>query len=129
MIRLLGENVDTDLTQAQLAWLALQGMQMDMSEVHTDTLIGDNARIDINMGYCLWYYVLDEDMVLDQINQSFSPYSNEITDLDIVTPDTIPGAVSPNWIEEKSYRYAMAGLEFNYEPPVTEDGYTEDSEP
>ena len=68
-------------------------------------------------------------MVLDQINQSFSPYSNEITDLDIVTPDTIPGAYSPNWIEEKSYRYAMAGLEFNYEPPVTEDGYTEDSEP
>ena len=129
MIRLLGENVDTDLTQAQLAWLALQGMQMDMSEVHTDTLIGDNARIDINMGYCLWYYILDEDMVLDQINQSFSPYSNPITDLDIVTPDTIPGAVSPNWIEEKSYRYAMAGLEFNYEPPVTEDGYTEDSEP
>ena len=131
MIRLLGENVDTDLTQAQLAWLALQGMQMDMSEVHTDTLIGDNARIDINMGYCLWYYVLDEEMVLDQINESFSPYSNPITDLDIVTPDTIPGAVSPNWIEEKSYRYAMAGLEFHYEPPVSEEdsvGYTEQSD-
>lgn len=121
MIQTLGENVDTDLTQAQLAWLALQGMQMDMAEVHTDTLIGDNARIDISMGYYLWYYVLDEDMVLDQINESFSPYSNAITDLDIVTPDTIPGAYSPNWIEEKAYRYVMAGLEFSYEPPVSEE--------
>lgn len=111
------DNVSTDLTREQLMWLAVQGMQMDMSQVEMQTLIGDSAEVDINMGYYLWYYIVDEEMALEQINQTFNPYTTPITELNIVTPDTIPGAYSPNWLEEKEYRYSLAGLEFHADEP------------
>lgn len=127
MAKTMADNVDTDLTQAQLMWLAMQGIQMDMSDVSMETLVGDSAEADINMGYYLWYYIVDEEMALEQINRSFNPFVQPITELDIVTPDTISGAYSPNWIEEKEYRYTVAGLDFTYEPPETDEWYENDS--
>lgn len=128
MARTMADNVETDLTRAQLMWLAMQGMSMNMDDVGMETLIGDSAEVDINMGYYLWYYVIDEEMALEQINQSFNPFTTPITELDVVTPDMIPGAYSPNWIEEKEYRYTVAGLDFTYEPPEAEDEWYDDEE-
>ncbi len=119
LVHELTRSVDTDLTTAQLLWLGIQVPAFDMDrDVRMTTLIGDSAEIDINMGYYLWYYVVDETMALEQINGGLNPYTQKITDLDIVTPYTIDGAESPNWIDEMACRYVDSGLEFTM--PVDE---------
>ena len=66
------------------------------------TLVGDNAMVGD-----LWFFILDEDMILDQINESFNPYTRELTedDFNIITPDDL-GIYSRSWEEERAVRYA-----------------------
>ena len=100
------DNVETDLTTSQILWIGMQGMELNMSEdVHMETLYGDAAKIEF--GEMLWFYVLDRDMILDQINEKFNPYILDRTedDFDIVTPRTL-GVYSENWLEERADRYA-----------------------
>ena len=99
-------NVDTDLTTSQILWLGMQGMKMDMQEdISMQTLIGDCAMV--NFGDNIWFYILDEDMVIDQINETFNPYIRSLTeeDFSIVTPDTY-GIYSESWRNERAVRYA-----------------------
>lgn len=99
-------NVETDLTTSQILWLGMQGMELDMGEdVHMETLYGDAAMIDI--GEKLWFYILDEDMIIDQINESFNPYILDRTedDFDIITPRDL-GVYSESWLNERAVRYA-----------------------
>lgn len=100
------DNVQTDLTTSQILWIGMQGMKLDMNEdVHMETLYGDAAMIDL--GENLWFYVLDEDMIIDQINESFNPYILDRTedDFSIVTPRDF-GVYSESWLEERAVRYA-----------------------
>ena len=99
------ENVKTDLSTSQILWIGMQGMKMDMKkDVKMETLYGDSARV--NFGLDIWFYILDEDMIIDQINKSFNPYTYELTedDFDIVTPNTY-GIYSEDWRQEKALRY------------------------
>ncbi|MDO5783619.1 MAG: LCP family protein [Eubacteriales bacterium] len=100
------DNVETDLTTSQILWLGMQGMELNMSEdVRMETLYGDAAMIDI--GENLWFYVLDEDMIIDQINENFNPYILDRTedDFDIITPRDL-GVYSESWLNESAVRYA-----------------------
>ena len=84
----------------------MQGMKMDMQEdISMQTLIGDCAMV--NFGDNIWFYILDEDMVIDQINETFNPYIRSLTeeDFSIVTPDTY-GIYSESWRNERAVRYA-----------------------
>lgn len=99
------ENVKTDLSTSQILWIGMQGMKMDMKkDVKMETLYGDSARV--NFGLDIWFYILDEDMIIDQINKSFNPYTYKLTedDFDIVTPNTY-GIYSEDWRQEKALRY------------------------
>lgn len=101
------DNVETDLTSAQMLWLGMQAMDVDMdSGVHMNTLAGDSARI--LMGESIWFYILDKDLVIPQVNQTINPYEYALTEdkFDIVTPDTL-GCYSSNWNDEREYRYAQ----------------------
>lgn len=125
MAHTMSQNIDTDLTTGQLFWLALQGVQYDKDNMNMETLAGDSAQVDFDLGYYVWFYIVDEEMALEQINQSFNPYKTDLTQLDIVTPDTL-GRYSPDWIEAKKYRYELLGFDFVYEgppdPPAADDG-------
>ncbi|MGM9616016.1 LCP family protein [Butyricicoccus sp.] len=102
----VSNNVETDLTTSQILWLGMQGMKMDMQEdISMQTLIGDSAMV--NFGDNIWFYILDEDMVIDQINETFNPYTRTLTeeDFSIVTPDTY-GIYSESWRNERAVRYA-----------------------
>ncbi|MGM9631081.1 LCP family protein [Butyricicoccus sp.] len=99
----ISNNVETDLTTSQVLWLGMQGMKLDMEEdVEMQTLIGDNAMVGD-----LWFFIIDEDMIIDQINESFNPYVRELTedDFNIITPDDL-GIYSSSWEDEKAVRYA-----------------------
>lgn len=102
----VSNNVQSDLTTSQILWVGMQGMQVDMENVKMETLYGDAA--EVNVGMNLWFFIADEDMVIDQINASFNPYTRTLTedDFDIVTPDSL-GFYSRNWEDEKEVRYAM----------------------
>lgn len=101
------DNVETDLTSAQMLWLGMQAVNVDMDTgVHMNTLAGDSARI--SMGESIWFYILDKDLVVHQVNQTINPYEYALTEdkFDIVTPDTL-GRYSSNWNDEREYRYSM----------------------
>ena len=100
------KNVDTDLTAAQIVWLGMQGMKVDMDKgVTMQTLIGDTARVDVNP--CLWFFICDEEMIIEQINDCFNPYEEALDedDFNIITPDDLD-IYSRSWEEEKACRYA-----------------------
>ena len=118
----VSNNVETDLTTSQILWLGMQGMKMDMQEdISMQTLIGDSAMV--NFGDNIWVYILDEDMVIDQINETFNPYIRSLTeeDFSIVTPDTY-GIYSESWRNERAVRYA------GYKKSDTSDGEEQDSD-
>lgn len=101
----VSDNVNTDLTTSQILWIGMQGMELDMQNVDMQTLYGDSA--EVNVGVRLWFFIADEEMVIDQINESFNPYTHDLTedDFDIITPDDL-GIYSASWEEEKAVRYA-----------------------
>lgn len=106
MAQTVADNINTDLTVAQLLWLGTQSSRFDSDSISMQTLVGDGARISINGSSYIWFYVADADEVLEQINNGgFNPFREDITSLDIVTPDTLAGAYSPNWQSEKEYRH------------------------
>ena len=118
----VSNNVETDLTTSQILWLGMQGMKMDMREdISMQTLIGDSAMV--NFGDNIWVYILDEDMVIDQINETFNPYIRSLTeeDFSIVTPDTY-GIYSESWRNERAVRYA------GYKKSDTSDSEEQDSD-
>ena len=118
----VSNNVETDLTTSQILWLGMQGMKMDMQEdISMQTLIGDSAMV--NFGDNIWVDILVEDMVIDQINETFNPYIRSLTeeDFSIVTPDTY-GIYSESWRNERAVRYA------GYKKSDTSDSEEQDSD-
>ncbi len=101
------DNVETDLTSAQILWVGMQALHVDMdSGIETQTLYGDEAIVDL--GTEIWFFIADEDMIRDQINEYFNPYTYDLTeeDFNIITPEYF-GIYSQSWHDEKACRYAM----------------------
>ena len=117
MAQTVADNIDTDLTVPQLLWMGTQGSHFDSDALSMQTLVGDGAKISLNGASYLWFYVADPEEALDQINNGgFNPFREDIASLDIVTPDTLPGAYSPNWQSEKQYRYNKENQSKTQEP-------------
>ncbi len=109
----VSENVETDLSTSQILWVGMQAMQLNMEQdLSMQTLIGDNAMV--NVGDNLWFYILDKEMIIDQINTYFNPFDYPLTEenFNIITPDDL-GIYSQSWEEEKAYRYATYEKEKN----------------
>ncbi len=105
--------METDLSTSQILWVGMQAMQLNMEQdLSMQTLIGDNAMV--NVGDNLWFYILDKEMIIDQINTYFNPFDYPLTEenFNIITPDDL-GIYSQSWEEEKAYRYATYEKEKN----------------
>lgn len=71
------ENVKTDLSATDIAWLAGQALGVDLNTgVTTATLPGDG---DTTYKGVRWYYELDQEACLELFNQLLNPYTTEIT--------------------------------------------------
>ena len=77
-IRLITEHTKTDLTSAQLAWLAESAALCGTDGLTMATMPGSAARIGGGS-----YYVLDAAQVADLVNEKLNPYQKEVTAMDL----------------------------------------------
>ena len=84
MVKIIYENVETDLTLSNLLWLGEQAFSCGVDRISFHTLPGDGAG---------WYsggsyYILDDEATLELVNQYFNPYTYDLTldDMDILVP-------------------------------------------
>ncbi len=81
------ENVKTDLSATDIAWLAEQALGVDLDTgVSTATLPGDGQAKYNGYSYC---YELDQEACLELFNQLLNPYTTEIT-LDMTNMFQVP---------------------------------------
>ncbi len=124
----ISENVETDLTASQILWIGMQTMEVDMDNVNMETLYGDAA--DVDLGVTLSFYILDEEMVIEQINESFNPYTYDLTEefFNIITPYDL-GVYDSDWQTAKALRYATyEDDDEDDETDTDEDAESEDEE-
>lgn len=58
------DNIETNLSYGQIAYLAKMGLDMDRENIQTDTLVGENMRIgDIE------YYIVDQESAQEQVRR------------------------------------------------------------
>lgn len=101
------DNVKTDLTSAQILWLGMQALQVDMDKgVNMETLAGDEAIV--SMGSNIWFFIVDEELAIAQVNRMINPYEYALTEdvFNIMTPTRL-GCRSSNWEAERGYRYSF----------------------
>ena len=77
-IRLITEHTKTDLTNAQLAWLAESAFLCGTGKLTMATLPGAAAWIGGGS-----YYVLDAEAVAKLVNEQLNPYQKEVTTADL----------------------------------------------
>ena len=77
-IRLITEHTKTDLTSAQLAWLAESAALCGTDGLTMATMPGSAAWIGGGS-----YYVLDAAQVADLVNEKLNPYQKEVTAMDL----------------------------------------------
>ena len=77
-IRLITEHTKTDLTSAQLAWLAESAALCGTDGLTMATMPGSAAWIGGGS-----YYVLDAAQVADLVNEKLNPYQKEVTVVDL----------------------------------------------
>ena len=77
-IRLITEHTKTDLTGAQLAWLAESAALCGTGQLTMATMPGSAAWIGGGS-----YYVLDAAQVADLVNEKLNPYQKEVTVVDL----------------------------------------------
>ena len=58
------DNIETNLTYGQIAYLAKMGLDMDRENIQTDTLVGDNKRIGN-----IEYYIVDKASAREQVRR------------------------------------------------------------
>ena len=76
-VDIFSENVETDLSATDIAWLAGQALGVDLDAgVSTATLPGDG---DTTYNGVRWCYELDQAPCLEIFNQLLNPYTTEIT--------------------------------------------------
>lgn len=76
--RLITEHTKTDLTSAQLAWLAESAALCGTDGLTMATMPGSAAWIGGGS-----YYVLDAAQVADLVNEKLNPYQKEVTVVDL----------------------------------------------
>lgn len=64
LIDLVMDNVETNLSYGQIAYLAKMGLDFDKESIQLDTLVGENQRIGK-----LEYYVVDQETAQDQLKR------------------------------------------------------------
>ena len=89
-IRLITEHTKTDLTSAQLAWLAESAALCGTDGLTMATMPGSAAWIGGGS-----YYVLDAAQVADLVNEKLNPYQKEVTALDLASSTALVG--DPCW--------------------------------
>lgn len=58
------DNIETNLSYGQIAYLAKMGLDMDRENIQTDTLVGENTRIgDVE------YYIVDQESAQEQVRR------------------------------------------------------------
>ena len=77
-MKLLTANAKTDLSAAELAWLAESAVLCGTDDMQTATLPGAAAWIGGGS-----YYVLDAEQVAKLVNETMNPYQNEVTTADL----------------------------------------------
>lgn len=76
-VNIFTENVDTDLTASEIAWLATSALGLDTDTgLSTATLPGDG---DVKYRGVSWCYQLEREECLEIFNQMLNPYTTEIT--------------------------------------------------
>lgn len=87
LVKVFNENVETDLTVGNLLWFASQFSSMDLDQDLAFYTLPGNVEGRYNG---LSYVILYPDEILELMNESFSPYTAEITeaDLDIMYEDS-----------------------------------------
>ncbi len=78
LVRLISENVQTDIDFSNMLWLANEVKDMDMSAIETHMVPGVASTID-NLSYWLPY----ENELLELINNTYNPLDTPITDSDL----------------------------------------------
>ena len=76
LINIALDNIETNLSYGQIAYLAKMGLDMERESIQTDTLVGENRRIGK-----LDYYIVDEASAREQVRrfaQGKSGYYDEI---------------------------------------------------
>ena len=58
------DNIETNLSYGQIAYLAKMGLDMERDDIQTDTLVGDNQRIGN-----IEYYVVDQASAREQVRR------------------------------------------------------------
>lgn len=58
------DNIETNLTYGQIAYLAKMGLDMERENIQTDTLVGDNKRIG-----SIDYYIVDQASAREQVRR------------------------------------------------------------
>lgn len=58
------DNIETNLSYGQIAYLAKMGLGMDRDDIQTDTLVGENQRIGK-----IEYYVVDQASAREQVRR------------------------------------------------------------
>jgi len=82
LVRIVIDNLDTDLKLGEILWLAKEGLKIDTDEgLHFYTLAEDSA-----MYQGLSYVFVDEEKALELINSTINPYTTDIKDLDVIHP-------------------------------------------
>lgn len=80
------DNIETNLSYGQIAYLAKMGLGIDRDDIQTDTLVGDNQRIGK-----IEYYVVDQASAREQVRrfaQGKIGYYEELKEQKKATDDT-----------------------------------------
>ncbi|MDD7362897.1 MAG: LCP family protein [Peptoniphilus sp.] len=64
LIDIMLDNVETNLTYGQIAYLAKMGLEFDKGDIQTDTLVGENTRIGN-----IEYYIVDRETAREQLRR------------------------------------------------------------
>lgn len=75
LVNILSENVETDLTSANIAWFARQFLQCKMEDIHFHTMPFASACLINDVSYVS----VDQNAWLELINSALNPYKEPVT--------------------------------------------------
>lgn len=82
------KNVKTDIDLSEMVWIGMEAMKLNGDNIEMHTLPGDGQYVYTG-GITLSFWIPDEKAVLELVNENFNPFLEDITDLDIVNPNTL----------------------------------------
>jgi len=81
----IAKNTKTDLSLGEITWLGISILDVDSSNITTDTLPGyDKMLYEPRLGYVQSFYIPKRKEILQLVNEKFNPYTEDITELDLI---------------------------------------------